>query len=307
MKKISIVVPCFNEEAVIALTLQELYAFVKSEPNYEFDLIIVDDGSQDRTAEIISAALSQNTNTSLISLTRNFGHQSAVSAGLDNARGDAVVVIDADLQDPPIVISDMIRSWEAGYKVVYGRRVKRLGETFFKQKTAKYFYKFLNFFSDVEIPRDVGDFQLIDSTVADVLRGLSEHNKFYRGLISWTGFKSISVEYVRNPRKAGKTKYSFLKMVSFATNAVLSFSVKPLNIMVISGTALSAIALLGAVYFSLMKILDIVDVQGWTALIVAMLFLGGVQIFSLGIVGLYVGKIFTESQGRPTYIIKSEE
>lgn len=305
MKRITIVVPCLNEDAVIEDTIRELQLFASTERQYNFDMVFIDDGSRDGTAGKIQLASLENPNIKLISFTRNFGHQSAVSAGLDQFSGDAVVIIDADLQDPPAVISKMIRQWEAGYKVVYGVRTQRLGETYFKKKSAELFYKFVNYLSDVEIPRNVGDFQLLDSKVVETLVPMSEHSKFFRGLISWTGFDSVAVDYVRQPRKAGETKYSLLKMVSFATNAVLSFSVKPLNLMVISGTVLSTISLLGAVYFSVMKLLNIIEVEGWTALIVAMLFLGGVQIFSIGIVGLYIGKIFTESQGRPRYIIKN--
>ena len=303
MTLISIVIPCFNEEESLAFTISRLVGFTETESNYQFELIFVNDGSTDNTRLIIDEAENQDPRIRALSLSRNFGHQNAVSAGLFQAKGEAIVIIDADLQDPPEVISLMLRQWEKGYMVAYGHRVVRHGESRFKKLSAVLFYKFLSFMADVNIPRNVGDFRLVDRKVLDELNAMPERNKFYRGLIGWTGFRSIAVDYERQPRIAGKTKYPIRKMLSLASGAIISFSTKPLKILTISGFVLALAAIFGAAYFAIARLITADAVPGWTALIVVMLFLGGIQLIAIGIVGMYVARIYTEAQSRPDYII----
>ncbi len=307
MPLVSIIIPCFNEEESLMFTIGRLLEFSAMESKYEFEFLFINDGSVDGTREILEQAEKEDGRTRSIHLSRNFGHQNAVSAGMQHARGDALVIIDADLQDPPEIISSMLRKWESGYLVAYGHRVARHGESRFKRSSANLFYKFLSFMSDVNIPRNVGDFRLVDRRVIDELNSMPERNKFYRGLISWTGFRSIAVDYERQPRIAGVTKYPLRKMLSLASNAVISFSTKPLKIVTAAGFLLALVSILAASYFVISKIANSDAVPGWTALIVVSLFLGAIQLIAIGIVGMYVGRIYTEAQGRPQFIIENEK
>lgn len=303
---ISVVVPCYNEELVIKETISRLQKFAESERDYEFELLFVDDGSRDQTLEILHAEAKNDATIRVVSFTRNFGHQVAVSAGIDIALGSAIVIIDADLQDPVEVISEMLSAWRNGFEIVYGQRIARRGETRFKRATAFVFYRLLNKFSEVEIPKDVGDFRLIDRRVAETLKGMPERDKFLRGMISWTGYKSKAVEYSRNERWAGETKYPLRKMIRFAADGILSFSTKPLYFVVWSGSLLAVLSMLASFWFVILKILVNDAVPGWTALIFVMLFLGGTQLLAIGLVGLYVGRIFSEAKQRPHYLINSD-
>ncbi len=305
-KTVSVVVPCYNEGQVIEFTIKELLSVADSIEGYDFELIFVNDGSSDDTEEKILAASREHANVRAFSFSRNFGHQQAVSAGLDVSTGDAVVLIDADLQDPPSLIKDMIVKWEQGYDVVYGTRASRDGESFFKLASAKLFYRILNRLSEVPIPLDTGDFRLMDRQVVDQLNAMPEKSRFIRGMVSWIGFNQTAIEYERSPRFAGESKYPLAKMVKFALDGLLSFSVKPLKISIMMGFTCSGIALLMLLYSVYVRLLTDHWVSGWTSLLVSVLFIGGVQLISIGILGEYIARIYNESKGRPLYIIKKD-
>ena len=303
-KLISIIVPCFNEEEVIPETFKRLHDFSISLKNYSVEIIFIDDGSDDLTYLFLKKFADQCNFVKIIFLARNFGHQIAVTAGIDYASGDALIIIDADLQDPPEVMHEMIMRWEDGYDVVYGKRIDRKGESYFKKFTAKGFYRILNFLSDIYIPLDTGDFRLISKEIAKNLRKMPEKDRFLRGMISWVGFKQIELPYHRAKRYAGKSKYPLRKMLNFALNGILSFSTKPLQISIAIGLISAFIALLVIVYALSLRIYTNTWVEGWTAIIVAVLFLGGVQLLSIGILGSYIGRIYNESKNRPLYFVK---
>lgn len=303
-KLISVVVPMYYEEEVA----KECYKRLQETMNiseYDYELIFVNDGSKDKTEEILTEIACSNKNVKVINFSRNFGHQAAVSAGIDNAKGDAVVLIDADLQDPPELILDMIKTWEKGYDVVYAKRKKRKGETWFKLITAKYFYRFLNHMSEVDIPKDTGDFRLMDRKVVEAFKCLTERNRFIRGLVSWLGFNQTYLEYQRNERFAGKTKYPLKKMLKFASDGIIAFSTKPLKFVSKLGFLTTVLSFILLVYSIVIKIVDPKTAVGWSSLMVAITFFSGIQLLSLGIVGEYVARIYDESKNRPLYIIKS--
>lgn len=304
MASISLVVPCFNEEAVIAETLRRLGRLCQEAQGIAFEWIFVDDGSRDRTRALLKGAAEADPRIRIIGFSRNFGHQIAVSAGIDAARGDAVVLLDADLQDPPEVVLEMIAKWREGYEVVYGTRSERAGESAFKQITAKGFYRLLNMLSDVPIPLDTGDFRLMDRRVVEALRAMPERDRFVRGMVSWVGFRQIALPYARAERFAGESKYPLRKMVAFAVDGIISFSSKPLRIAIGVGLAAAALAMVGIVYAVAMRLLTSIWVPGWTALMIAVLFIGGVQLICLGILGEYIGRIYNEIKRRPLYIVE---
>ncbi|WP_035796658.1 glycosyltransferase family 2 protein [Clostridium akagii] len=303
---ISVVVPMYFEE----LVAQECYKQLKEilEGNkFDYELIFVNDGSTDKTEEILLDLSKKDKRVKIINFSRNFGHQTAVTAGIFSASGDAIVIIDADLQDPPALIIEMVELWEKGYEVVYGKRKKRKGESFFKLITAKYFYKFLDYMSDITIPKDTGDFRLIDRKVAEVFKKMPERNRFVRGMMSWIGFNQTFIEYERDERFAGETKYPLKKMIKFATDGIVSFSTKPLKIVSFLGIVSLCISIIIFIY-SLVSILFIHQTTiGWASIIDIIAFFGGLQLISLGIVGEYVARIYEESKNRPLYIIKSTE
>lgn len=259
----SIIVPMYNEEAVIEHTYERLKVVMDS-AGQPYELIFVNDGSKDRTVELMKRIGDLDPNVRLIDFSRNFGHQIAISAGMDYAQGDAIIVIDADLQDPPEVILDMIDKWKEGFEVVYGRRLKRKGETLFKKLTAMAFYRVLRSMTNVDIPLDTGDFRLIDRKVCDVLRGLKEKNRFVRGLISWIGFRQTSVEYVREERFAGETKYPLRKMIRFALDGITSFSYKPLKIATYLGFFLSLGSFIYLLIVIYQRLFTNTTETGWT-------------------------------------------
>ncbi|HEY1124103.1 MAG TPA: glycosyltransferase family 2 protein [Sphingobium sp.] len=304
MKKlISIVVPCYNEQEVIDVTLDRLTKLCDGQPKYDFEIICVDDGSRDKTYSLLCAAAETNPRLRIVKFARNFGHQIAVTAGIDAATGDAVVLIDADLQDPPEVVVEMIAKWEEGFDVIYGVRASRAGETAFKLATARGFYRFLNKLSEVPIPLDTGDFRLMSRPVVDVLKSMPERHRFVRGMVAWIGFKQTALPYERVERFAGESKYPLRKMIRFALDGLLSFSSKPLQVSVTLGLASAGFAMLGIVYALALRIFSSVWVEGWTALMIAVLFMGGVQLLSLGIIGEYIGRIYSEVKRRPLYIV----
>lgn len=302
----SIVVPLYNEEEVLMETYRRLKAVMDScgEP---YEVVMINDGSRDRTATLAKDICSSDPSFKLLNFSRNFGHQTAITAGMDYTSGQAIVVIDADLQDPPEIILEMIAKWKEGFEVVYGKRTTRKGETAFKKFTARTFYRTLNSMTDVKIPTDVGDFRLIDRKVKDALLRVPEHNRYVRGLISWLGFRQTAVEFVREPRFAGETKYPLKKMIKLAVDGITSFSYKPLKFSIGIGVFLSCFSLVFALVVVILRLLNATDMEpGWASLMVVMLFFFGVVLIMLGIIGEYIGRIFEEVKGRPLYIISEE-
>jgi polyisoprenyl-phosphate glycosyltransferase len=300
---LSVVVPCYNEEESVVLTHRRLSDVLSRLADLEWEIIYVDDGSGDETPARLRSVQAGDSRVRVVRLSRNFGHQIAVTAGLEHTRGDAAVIIDADLQDPPELIAEMVARWREGYQVVYGKRVHRTGEARFKIVTAKLFYRLLDRLSEVPIPLDVGDFRLIDRTVVDALHRMPEQARFLRGMVTWAGFRQVAVTYDRAPRVAGTSKYPFWKMLALAVGAVSSFSIKPLRLAVWMGFAASGIALLGIGYALVVRLFTRNWVPGWAAIFIAVLFVGGVQLISLGIIGEYVGRIYNEVKRRPLYLV----
>ena len=301
---LSVIIPCFNEELVVSETHHRLLETLETKPAFCFELIYVDDGSRDGTLEVLREFQQADHRVRVIALSRNFGHQIAVTAGLEHATGDAIVVIDADLQDPPEVILEMINRWQEGVDVAYGVRSERDGETVFKLWTAKVFYRFINRLSDVQIPLDTGDFRLMDREVVNALLSMPERDRFVRGMVAWVGFRQEPVHYHRAARFAGETKYPFKKMLHFATDGILSFSSVPLRISVYMGFCASGLSTLGIIYALTLRLFTDVWVTGWTLLFIAMLFLGGIQLLFLGVIGEYLGRIYGEVKRRPLYLMK---
>jgi dolichol-phosphate mannosyltransferase len=307
-KLISIIVPCFNEQEVFVETNRRLKAVMSQLPieQYQYEIIYVNDGSTDQTLSLIKQALSEDKHLKCLSFSRNFGHQIAITAGLDACKGDAAVVIDADLQDPPSVILEMINLWEKGYDVVFGKRKDRVGESSFKLLTAKYFYKLINRLSDVDIPRDTGDFRLMDRNALNQFLQMRESYRFVRGMVAWIGFNQTFVEYDRESRFAGQTKYPLKKMLRLASDAILSFSNTPLKIATFVGFITSIAAFIGIVYSLYVRLFTKSWVEGWTFLMIAILLIGGIILLVLGIIGEYVGRIYGEIKQRPLYIVKDK-
>lgn len=304
MKKVSVIVPMYFEEQVAKECYERLQKVFDTLENYERELIFINDGSTDKTEEILEEIARQDKTVKVIVFSRNFGHQCAVTAGLKFATGDAIVIMDADLQDPPELIGEMLQLWEAGNEVVYGKRKTRKGESKFKLLSAKMFYAMLNKLSDVEIPKDTGDFRLVDRKVVEVINGLPEHNKFLRGLFSWTGFRQVAYEYERQERLAGKTKYPFKKMMQLSFDGIVGFSNKPLKL--IGGLGLISIVISFAIlFYSLLSYCFRLNqlTPGWTSIMVTVTFFAGIQLLGIWILSEYIGRIYDEARNRPQYII----
>jgi dolichol-phosphate mannosyltransferase len=303
MIRYSIVVPVFNEEEVIRFTYERLTQVMRGleEP---YELIFVNDGSRDNTYSILGELAQEDSSVVVLDFARNFGHQLAITAGMDYARGQAIVVIDADLQDPPELIVEMIAKWREGYDVVYAKRVERKGETWFKKVSASLFYRLLQRMSDIEIPLDTGDYRLIDRQVADQLLAIREKSRFVRGLVSWVGFKQTAVEYVRDERLYGETKYPLKRMIKLSLDGMTSFSTKPLKITSYLGVLSSVAGFIYGLYVLYMKLFTSNTITGWASVILIQLFFNGVILLMLGIIGEYVGRIHDESKGRPIYIVR---
>ena len=301
---LTVVVPCMNEEDGLLETNRRLSA-VLEQASVDFEIIYVDDGSTDSTPELLRDLQARDTRVRLIRLSRNFGHQIAITAGLEHASGDAVAIIDADLQDPPEVIVEFLAKWLDGYDVVYGVRTERDGETTFKLWSAKLFYRLISHLSDTRIPLDTGDFRLMDRRAVDTLLSMPERDRFVRGMVSWLGFSQIALPYRRAPRVAGQTKFSLFKMVRFALDGIFSFSILPLRLATWTGFAASLLAMCGIVAVLLERFFQVPGlVKGWSSAVIAELFIGGVQLICLGIIGEYVGRIYGESKRRPLYVIQ---
>jgi len=300
----SIIAPCFNEEGVLH-ELHRRIQEVMDQTGESWELVLINDGSRDRTAEIMRELHAADSRIKVLDFARNFGHQIAVTAGMDYAQGDAVVIIDSDLQDPPELILEMIDRWKEGYEVVYAVRTQRKGETWFKEFTAKLFYRIIYRITDVDIPLDTGDFRLMDRKVVDAMKRMRERNRFIRGMTSWVGFRQTGVNYVREERYAGETHYPFRKMFKFALDAITSFSYAPLQMATYLGfiiAGLSAIAALLVVFARLF--MGASPFYGQATTLVTVLFLGGVQLITLGIIGEYLGRIYDEVKGRPLYLVR---
>ncbi len=300
---LSVVVPCYNEEEVLHTTHRRLVEVLARLEDLDFEVVYVDDGSRDQTPAILRQLQEEDDRVRVLRFSRNFGHQLAVTAGVDHASGDAVVLIDADLQDPPEVILDMVARWREGYHVAYGVRTDRPGESAFKLWTAKAFYRLMNRMSDTVIPLDTGDFRLMDRRVVKALQSMPERDRFVRGMVSWVGFRQIAVPYQRAPRLAGESKYPLYKMLRFALDGIASFSIAPLKLATWMGFAVSGLALLGIVYALFLRLFTSIWITGWTAIFISVLFMGGIQLISLGIIGEYIGRIYGEVKRRPLYLV----
>lgn len=300
---LSVVAPVYNEEAI----LPELYRRVSAVldgTGVSWELILVNDGSRDRSPEIMRELHDRDSRVKTVSFARNFGHQVAITAGTDYARGDAVVVIDADLQDPPEAIVDLLAKWREGYEVVYAIRSERKGETWFKEFTAKLFYRIIYRITEIDIPMDTGDFRLMDRKVVDALKGMREKHRFMRGLSVWVGFRQTGVHYVRAERYAGETKYPLKKMLRFALDGITSFSYLPLQLATYIGFVAAGVSIIGIVAAIILRLSGGHAFLGQATTLVSVLFLGGVQLISLGIIGEYLGRIYDEVKGRPLYIVR---
>jgi dolichol-phosphate mannosyltransferase len=302
---LSVIVPCFNEAEVIEHTHQRLTAAL-NEITPDHEILYIDDGSRDATAELLRGIQAADERTKVIRLSRNFGHQVAVSAGIEYARGRAVVLIDADLQDPPEVIADMMAKWREGYHVVYGQRTERPGETKFKLWTARAFYRLINRLSEVPIPLDTGDFRLMDRAAVDALLRMRERHRLLRAMTSWVGFRQTAIPYSRAERFAGTSKYPLRKMLALALDGIVSFSAVPLKIVTSVGLGFSAISVLGILYAIVQRLWTDYWVPGWTVLFIAVMLIGGLQFIFLGVLGEYIGRIYSEAKDRPLYLVMEE-
>ncbi len=302
---ISIVVPCYNEGENINTLYQRLRDVLDRLNNrYRAEIIFVDDGSKDDTMNKLINIYEKDLSVKIISLSRNFGKEVALSAGLDFAQGDACIPLDADLQHPPELIPRLLEKWEEGYEIVNAKRVSRPGEPFLRRLSAKLFYRTIAKLSDVPIPENVGDFRLISARPLAAIRSIRERRRFMKGLVPWVGFKTTEIEFENEPRQRGKSKWSFLRLLNFALEGVTSFSIRPLQIATVMGLVISCLAFVYAVYIVLKTLIYGDPVKGFPTIIVTVLFLGGIQLLSLGIIGEYIGRVYEETKQRPIYIVK---
>ena len=296
-KLLSLIVPVFNEEEVLPASYARMSAAMQALTGYDYEIIYVNDGSRDGTMKRLRAIAGEHKEVRVISFSRNFGHQLAVTAGMDNARGDALIIIDADLQDPPEVIAELVKAWENGADIAYGKRLKREGETVFKKLTAFCYYRLLNAMSAYPIPLDTGDFRLLDKKVADVFLKMREHNRFLRG---WMGFDAVPVEYVRHERQAGKTKYTLKKMLRLAFDGILGFSYKPMSLALYAGAALGVTGMLGLI--ALIIIAATIGCAPWLWAVDGLVLINALTLAAIGVQGAYLNRIYDEVRGRPLYI-----
>ena len=303
MARITIVIPVYNEQDCLEALFRRLWALAETESD-EYRLLFVDDGSTDGSLEIIRRLAAEHAGVDYLSFSRNFGHEMATTAGLDHADGDAVVIIDADLQDPPAVIPDLVAKWREGYQVVYAQRRARKGERPAKRASSWLFYRIISALTDVPIPADTGDFRLMDRRVVEVFRRCREQKRFVRGLISWAGFRQTAVQYERDPRAGGETKYGPLKLFRLAFDAVSGFSAAPLRVGIVLGLGVCVLSLILAAVVFVQKLVWGIDIPGYAMMATGLFFLGGVQLLVAGIVGLYIGQIYSQVQQRPLYVVQ---
>ena len=303
MKTITILIPCYNEENSLDILYKRIKKMVDELPGYEFRLLLENDGSKDYTLEKMQELHKKDNSVSYLSLSRNFGKENAMLAGLDYAEGDAVILMDADLQDPPELIPRMIAEWEKGYDDVYARRRSRAGETWFKKVSAHWYYRILQKFANIDIPSDVGDFRLLDRQAVDALCLLREKQRYTKGLFSWIGYNKKELLFDREPRVVGNSKMNFLKLFGLAVDGITSFSVAPLRLASFLGLIISSVAFLYLLYVVVKTLWFGDPVAGYPSMISIILFMGGIQLVVLGIIGEYVGRIFYEAKGRPDYLV----
>ncbi|EJL68239.1 glycosyltransferase family 2 protein [Chryseobacterium populi] len=308
MKKISIVIPAYNEEGNVAMIHQKIKEVFSGLSNYDFEIIFVNDGSRDNTQQKLEELSEQYNEVKYIEFSRNFGHQPAVKAGMDHAHGNAVISMDGDLQHPPELIPELIRKWEEGYDVVYTIRTYPKEISLFKRKTSDFFYKILSNLSDVNLTKGGGsDFRLLDANAVEVMRNFNEDDLFLRGLTSWMGFKQTGIDFTACERLAGESSYNLKKMITFAFTGITAFSVKPLYIAAYLGFLFSGISVIGYGLYVIYAFVAKTEISGWASLIMTIVFFGGLQLIILGIIGIYLGKIFKQVKSRPNYIIKNKK
>ncbi|AKO94748.1 glycosyltransferase family 2 protein [Priestia filamentosa] len=303
MKTISIIIPAYNEEDVLEQLYEKLTFVIEAIPNYDFELLFINDGSKDRTLEIIKEMRETDHRISYVDLSRNFGKEIGMMAGFDYAKGDAVIIIDADLQDPPELIPEMIKYWEQGYDDVFAKRRSRAGETWMKKWTAKTFYRVLQKITKIPVQENTGDFRLLDRRCIDALRTLRETQRYTKGMFSWIGYHKKEILFDRNPRAAGETKWNYKKLMDLAIEGITSFTTAPLRLSTYFGFTISLCAFIYMIFIIVKTLVVGEMVQGYPSLMTVMLFLGGIQLISLGIIGEYLGKIFTETKRRPLYFV----
>ena len=305
MKKlISILIPAYNEEEVLAMLYERLGKLAADNGSYDFEFLFVNDGSRDRTLEIIKGYSKADARVSYLNLSRNFGKETAMIAGFDHVKGDAMVIIDADLQDPPELIPQMIRFWEEGYDDVFARRRSRAGESFMKKKTSAWYYKILQSSTRIPIQIDTGDFRLLDRRCIEALKQFRESERYTKGMFSWIGYKKKEILYDRDPRAAGQTKWNYAKLLNLAIDGITSFTTAPLRISSLLGVVISFTAFVYILYLLIRPLFGVSTGGGYSSIMAVVLFLGGVQLLSLGIIGEYVGRIFNESKQRPLYFVE---
>ena len=301
--QLSIVAPMFNEAANLDRLFERLAA-VLSKLGMSYEIVCVNDGSSDDTLQKLLAHRAKNPAVKIVDLSRNFGKDIALTAGIDHARGAAVVPIDSDLQDPPELIEELVKKWREGYEVVYATRRSRQGESWFKQTTALFFYRIFDHLTDVKMPRNTGDFRLLDRKAVDALSRMPERSRFMKGLFAWVGFKQASVMYDREPRHAGETKWNYWRLWNFALDGIAGFSSLPLRVWTYVGAAISFVSFCYAVFLIIRVLIHGKDVEGYASTIVVILFLGGIQLITLGVLGEYLGRIYVEVKARPLYLVR---
>ncbi len=302
-KKVSIVICCYNEEMNLPTVIQAIHENM-DKTGYQYEIIAVNDGSNDQSQALLEKLCIEDPQLFYIEFSKNFGHQNALKAGLDNANGDCIISMDADMQHPPRMLPDFIRKWEEGYDIVYTKRMEDPSLPKRKRKASNLFYKFLNFVSDIDLERGVADFRLMDRRAADVLINIKGGDLFIRGIVHWIGFKQYAIDYMPDKRLSGETKYTFKKMRNLALQGILSFSTKPLHIALYLGFGIAFCSLL-LVPYAIISLWTGHVMAGWVSLILTVAFLGGLQLSILGIIGLYIGRIFTQTKGFPPYIIRT--
>ena len=303
---ISIIIPCYNEEEVIQICHDAVCAALEK-IDYDFEIIYINDGSRDKTLDILKDINSKDKRARVLNLSRNFGKEAAMTAGIEASKGDAIIVLDADLQDPPDLIPKLLEIWKKeDADVVYGQRDEREGETWFKKSTATTFYHIINYISDVEIPRNTGDFRLMNRRSVEALKKLKEHHRFMKGLFAWVGYKQVAMTYNRAPRAAGTTKWNYWKLSNFAMEGITSFSIAPLRIATFCGFMISFLAFIYGTFTFVKTLMFGIDMPGYASLMIMITFLSGIQLLTIGILGEYIGRIFGETKQRPLYFIEEE-
>ncbi|MDB5177159.1 MAG: hypothetical protein JWN75_827 [Candidatus Saccharibacteria bacterium] len=303
MKSITILIPAYNEEPVLPTLYARLTSLAATLPHYEFEFLFVNDGSSDDTINILKQLVVKDDRISYVNLSRNFGKEIAMIAGIDHVKSDSLVIIDADLQDPPELIPEMIKLWEQGYDDIYARRSKRLGESWLKKASSSLFYRLLQRSTDIPIQRDTGDFRLLDRRCIDALQQIRERERYTKGLFSWIGFNKKEIRYVRDPRAAGETKWNYFKLVNLAIDGIVSFTTAPLRFSTILGMLISFFSFIYIIVIIIRTLIFGIESAGYPSIMAVVLFLGGVQLLSLGIIGEYIGRIFNETKQRPLYLV----